>query len=232
MQPGSKLQSHSGDASLAAANTSGGDLDKVIGDSLNRPGQALSRETETATSIRLLEALTRLFHGVQDPDCRRLLGPSQPGASLPGGARVPGTPFELEPARAAFNIMTLMQWSADPAGRARVALEGDQELAAVLSIADYRSRQAVAEGGHGLSLGAVLATLDLLAGAVDQEPDPETDLGEDLKKRRAAVWSRFQTEAIRALSARQCDSLRELWSDPPRLANTAVDDFVALLVAN
>ena len=44
------------------------------------------------------------------PACTKLLGPVVPGASLRGGARVPGTRYELDPVAAAFNIGTLVRW--------------------------------------------------------------------------------------------------------------------------
>jgi len=33
-----------------------------------------------------------------------------PGATLPNGARVPGTSYELEPVHAAFNIGCMIRW--------------------------------------------------------------------------------------------------------------------------
>jgi len=33
-----------------------------------------------------------------------------PGAGMPGGARVPGTGYELDPVRAAFNIGAMIRW--------------------------------------------------------------------------------------------------------------------------
>ena len=44
------------------------------------------------------------------PECTKLLGPVVPGATLPGGARVPGTSWQLEPVHAAFNIGAMIRW--------------------------------------------------------------------------------------------------------------------------
>src|SRR3990167_317814 len=44
------------------------------------------------------------------PACTKLLGPVVKGANLPGGARVPGTNYELDPVQAAFNIGTMVRW--------------------------------------------------------------------------------------------------------------------------
>ncbi|MDW9142337.1 MmgE/PrpD family protein, partial [Legionella pneumophila] len=43
-------------------------------------------------------------------ECTKLMGPIVPGATLPGGARVPGTNYELDPVQAAFNIGTMIRW--------------------------------------------------------------------------------------------------------------------------
>lgn len=44
------------------------------------------------------------------PACTKLLGPVVPGASLPHGARVPGTAYELDPVQGAFNIGAIVRW--------------------------------------------------------------------------------------------------------------------------
>ena len=33
-----------------------------------------------------------------------------PGTVVPNGAKVPGTPFQLDPVQAAFNIGTMIRW--------------------------------------------------------------------------------------------------------------------------
>ncbi len=44
------------------------------------------------------------------PECAKLLGPLVPGTIVPDGIPVPGTPYLLDPVRAAFNIGTLIRW--------------------------------------------------------------------------------------------------------------------------
>src|SRR5689334_24222265 len=58
----------------------------------------------------LMDTLACGFQALKYPACTKLLGPVVPGASLPGGARVPGTLHELEPVQAAFNIGTMIRW--------------------------------------------------------------------------------------------------------------------------
>ena len=52
----------------------------------------------------LIDTLACGFQALDYPACTKLLGPVVPGAVLPGGARVPGTSYELDPVQAAFNI--------------------------------------------------------------------------------------------------------------------------------
>ena len=52
----------------------------------------------------LMDTLACGFQALDYPACTKLLGPVVPGATLSGGARVPGTSYELEPIAAAFNI--------------------------------------------------------------------------------------------------------------------------------
>ncbi len=44
------------------------------------------------------------------PACTRLLGPYVEGARTPGGARVPGTDWELDPVKAAFDLGAAIRW--------------------------------------------------------------------------------------------------------------------------
>ena len=48
----------------------------------------------------LVDSLACSLLALKYPDCTRLLGPLVPGAEMPGGARVPGTSFELDPVQA------------------------------------------------------------------------------------------------------------------------------------
>ena len=49
-----------------------------------------------------MDTLACGFQALKYPACTKLLGPVVPGASMPGGARVPGTSYELDPVQARF----------------------------------------------------------------------------------------------------------------------------------
>src|SRR5688572_18037678 len=58
----------------------------------------------------LMDTLACGLQALKDPACTRMLGPIVPGAMMPGGARVPGTSYELDPVHAAFNIGAMVGW--------------------------------------------------------------------------------------------------------------------------
>jgi 2-methylcitrate dehydratase len=78
------------------------------------------------------------------PACTKLLGPIVPGAELRGGARVPGTRYELDPVAAAFNIGALVRWlDFNDTWLAAEWGHPSDNLGAILGVADYQSRRGV-----------------------------------------------------------------------------------------
>jgi len=85
--------------------------------------------------------------------CTKLLGPLVPGATLPGGSRVPGTSFELDPVTAAFNIGAMIRWlDFNDTWLAAEWGHPSDNLGGILATADYLSRQARAAGRRSLSM--------------------------------------------------------------------------------
>lgn len=95
------------------------------------------------------------------PACTRLLGPIVPGATLPGrGARVPGTPDQLDPVRAAFCIGALVRWlDFNDTWLAAEWGHPSDNLGAILAVADYLSRDAAASGRAPLAMHDVLTAM-------------------------------------------------------------------------
>ena len=95
------------------------------------------------------------------PACSKLLGPIVPGADMPGtGARVPGTPYELDPVRAAWNIGAMVRWlDYNDTWLAAEWGHPSDNLGAILALADYQSRQRTATGGAPLSMRDVLIAM-------------------------------------------------------------------------
>ncbi len=76
-----------------------------------------------------------------------------PGATLPGGARVPGTSYELDPVAGAFNIGAMNRWlDFNDTWLAAEWGHPSDNLAGILAMADYLSRMARAEGKEPLAI--------------------------------------------------------------------------------
>ncbi|HEY3808483.1 MAG TPA: bifunctional 2-methylcitrate dehydratase/aconitate hydratase, partial [Steroidobacteraceae bacterium] len=89
----------------------------------------------------LLDTLACGFQALKYPACTRMLGPLVPGATLKGGARVPGTSHELDPVAAAFNIGAMIRWlDFNDTWLAAEWGHPSDNLGAVLAVADYLSR--------------------------------------------------------------------------------------------
>lgn len=94
------------------------------------------------------------------PECTKLLGPVVPGAILPGGSRVPGTSYELDPVQAAFNIGTLVRWlDFNDTWLAAEWGHPSDNLGAILAVADYVSRQAIKANQLPLTMRDVLTAM-------------------------------------------------------------------------
>src|SRR6202007_1907509 len=65
-----------------------------------------SAEAYDTARYMLLASLGTSMLAMKFPECVKHLGPLVPGATLPGGARVPGTSHELDPVQAAFAMGT------------------------------------------------------------------------------------------------------------------------------
>jgi 2-methylcitrate dehydratase len=108
----------------------------------------------------LMDTLACGFQALDYPACTRLLGPYVPGATLPGGARVPGTSYELEPVVGAFNIGTMIRWlDFNDTWLAAEWGHPSDNLGGILATADYLSRMARAEGKDPLTMHGVLTAM-------------------------------------------------------------------------
>jgi 2-methylcitrate dehydratase len=95
----------------------------------------------------LMDTLACGFQALKYPACRKLLGPVVPGAVMAGGARVPGTSFELDPVQAAFNIGAMIRWlDFNDTWLAAEWGHPSDNLGGILAVADYRARLAVMSG--------------------------------------------------------------------------------------
>lgn len=89
----------------------------------------------------LMDSLGCGFLALAYPQCRKLLGPVVPGATFPGGCRVPGTSHELDPVKAAFDIGAIIRWlDFNDTWLAAEWGHPSDNLGAILAVADYLNR--------------------------------------------------------------------------------------------
>jgi len=106
----------------------------------------------------LIDSLGCGFEALAYPACTKLLGPVVPGTVVPHGARVPGTPFVLDPVHAAFNIGALVRWlDYNDAFYGATVIHPSDTISGILASADWLSRTRVAQGKPPLTMRDVLA---------------------------------------------------------------------------
>lgn len=114
-----------------------------------------SREAYETARLCLMDSLACMMLALNVPECTKVLGPVVDGAGLPGGARVPGTSFELDPVQAAFNIGTLVRWlDFNDTWLAAEWGHPSDNLGAILAVADYEVRR-----GRKLTVRDVLTAM-------------------------------------------------------------------------
>src|SRR5215469_1408465 len=95
----------------------------------------------------LIDTLGCGLEALEYPACTRLLGPIVPGTTVPNGARVPGTSYQLDPVLAAFNIGAMIRWlDFNDTWLAAEWGHPSDNLGGILMLADWISRTAVASG--------------------------------------------------------------------------------------
>src|SRR6266581_9479990 len=100
-----------------------------------------SRQAYDTARYCLMDTLACGFQALKYPACTKLLGPVVPGAVMPGGARVPGTSFELDPVQAAFNIGAAIRWlDFNDTWLAAEWGHPSDNLGGILAVADWLSR--------------------------------------------------------------------------------------------
>ncbi len=122
--------------------------------------EVASAEAFDTARYCLMDTLGCGLLALRYPECTKLLGPIVPGATLPGGARVPGTDYELEPVQAAFNIGCMIRWlDYNDTWLAAEWGHPSDNLGGILAVADYISRQREQTGHAPLRMKDVLSAM-------------------------------------------------------------------------
>jgi 2-methylcitrate dehydratase len=132
------MSAHHGESTLRPAP------DKVLQDiadyvhdyEINSP---LAYET---ARLCLIDTIGCGLEGLRFPECTKLLGPVVEGTIVPNGTKVPGTNYQLDPIRGAFNIGTIIRWlDFNDCFLAAEWGHPSDNLGAILAVADHLARQ-------------------------------------------------------------------------------------------
>jgi 2-methylcitrate dehydratase len=117
--------------------------DKVLTDIADYALRYEIRSAEAYETARycLMDTLGCGFEALEYPACTKLLGPIVRGTVVPNGARVPGTPFQLDPVQAAFNLGAMIRWlDFNDTWLAAEWGHPSDNLGGILMVADWLSR--------------------------------------------------------------------------------------------
>jgi 2-methylcitrate dehydratase len=119
--------------------------------------QVTSREALDTARNCLMDSLACALMALRFPEAVRHLGPLVPGTVVPNGARVPGTGFQLDPVKAAWDIGALVRWlDFNDTWLAAEWGHPSDNLGAILGLGDYLSRKAASEGRAPMTMADVL----------------------------------------------------------------------------
>ncbi len=138
------------------------DPDKVLVDIVDyvHEYKVSSKEAYETARYCLMDTLGCGFEALQFPACTKLLGPIVAGTTVPNGARVPGTQFQLDPVHAAFNLGAMIRWlDFNDTWLAAEWGHPSDSLGGILMTADWLSRNAVAAGKQPLTMRDVLTAM-------------------------------------------------------------------------
>lgn len=108
----------------------------------------------------LLDTLGCGLEALSYPACTKMLGPVVRNTVVPGGARVPGTPFVLDPVKAAFDIGAMVRWlDFNDTWLAAEWGHPSDNLGGILAVADWESQRRRAAGRAPLTMRDVLTAM-------------------------------------------------------------------------
>ena len=122
--------------------------------------EVTSDEAFDTARLVLLDSLGCAMLALRFRECARLLGPIVPDTRVPLGVRVPGTRFELDPVKGAFDIGTLIRWlDFNDTWLAAEWGHPSDNLGGILAAADFVGRRKAIEGKPPLAMNEVLIAM-------------------------------------------------------------------------
>ena len=141
--------------------------DKVLVDIVDYVSKYKIKSKEAYDTARycLLDTLGCGFEALEYPACRKMLGPIVQGTMVPNGAKVPGTQFQMDPIKAAFDIGAMIRWlDFNDTWLAAEWGHPSDNLGGILATADWLSRNAIA--GNAIAGKKPLTVHDVLTAMI------------------------------------------------------------------
>ena len=108
----------------------------------------------------LIDSLGCALMALDFPECTKMLGPWTKGTTVENGVRVPGTEFELDTVKGAWDIGCLVRWlDFNDTWLAAEWGHPSDNLGAILSLADHLSQVNLSEGRSPISVKEVLESM-------------------------------------------------------------------------
>jgi 2-methylcitrate dehydratase len=180
-----------------------------------------SRLALDTARLALIDSLGCGFEALSYPACTKLLGPVVPGTVVPNGARVPGTPFVLDPERAAFNIGMLVRWlDFNDAFYGATVIHPSDTFSGILAVADWVSRTRAAQRRKPLVMRDVLEsavkTYEIMGGLALENGFTGAGLDHTILVKIATTP--VVTKLLGGTRAEVVDALSQAWVDGHALA--------------
>ena len=138
------------------------DFDKPVQDIADYICEYVVENNEIFDTARLclMDSLGCALLALRFPECFKLLGPIVPGTSVTHGARVPGTQFEMDPVKTAFDLGVMIHWMGhNDVWPARGKGNPSDNLGAILAVSDFVSRQRLSNGHEPLIMKDLLCAM-------------------------------------------------------------------------
>jgi len=148
------------------------ETDKVIqdiSDYVHAPEKTESPLARETARLCLIDTLGCGLEALRFKQCTKLLGPVVEGTEceklqvncsgtiVPNGTKVPGTNYQLDPVRGAFNIGAMIRWlDYNDCWLAAEWGHPSDNLGGILAVADWLSRTNKANGKEGIKMNEVL----------------------------------------------------------------------------
>ncbi|MDM8566996.1 bifunctional 2-methylcitrate dehydratase/aconitate hydratase [Candidatus Halobeggiatoa sp. HSG11] len=138
------------------------DPDQILVDIANYVSNYEINSSEAYNTARncLIDTLGCGLLALRFPECTKLLGPLVPETTVKNGARVPGTNYEMDPVKAAWDIGCIIRWlDFNDTWLAAEWGHPSDNLGGILAVADYLSRINIANGKAPLVMQDVLTVM-------------------------------------------------------------------------